>query len=216
MPKAMIFDMDGLLIDSEPFWHKSHIEVLQSVGVSGITEDMVRQVAGFRPTEAINHWYKLYAWSSPSVEDITKKLVSNVEKLIKKEGAALPGAVETLKAVSDKNIPVAIASSSPEKLIKVVIDKLDIARYINLIHSGEFEPYGKPHPGIFITTAKKLGVSVEDCLVFEDSFNGVLAAKAAKMKCIAVPEKKNLSDKRFCIADLVLESLNKWSYNHWI
>jgi sugar-phosphatase len=97
-------------------------------------------------------------------------------------------------------------------LIEAVVDKLQIRKYFEVLWSAEFEPFGKPHPGIFITTAKKLQVNPIDCLVFEDSINGVIAAKAARMRCIAIPEEATFNDVRFAIADEKLVSLTAYNF----
>jgi sugar-phosphatase len=95
------------------------------------------------------------------------------------------------------------------RLIEAVTNKLNIRNYFDVMWSAEFEPYGKPHPGIFLSTANKLQTTPENCLVFEDAINGVLAAKAAKMYCIAVPEEATYHDLRFAIADKKIKSLTQ-------
>jgi sugar-phosphatase len=93
------------------------------------------------------------------------------------------------------------------RLIEAVVSKLEIKHYFDFCYSAEFEPFGKPHPGIFITAAYKLNAKHHECLVLEDSVNGVIAAKAARMLCFAVPEKEKFMDPKFSIADLTLKSL---------
>ena len=127
--------------------------------------------------------------------------------MIVENAQALAGVYTLLDELKQQNIPMALASSSAMSLIEAVVDKLNIRNYFQLLWSAEYEPFGKPHPGIFITTAKKLGVLPSQCLVFEDSVNGVIAAKAARMKCIAVPDSASLNDPRFAIADITVSSL---------
>ena len=103
---------------------------------------------------------------------------------------------------------MAIASSSYLKIIEAVVKRLKLKGFFDVIYSAEFEKYGKPNPGTFLTTAEKLGVSPMKCLVFEDSLNGVIAAKAARMITIAVPEFDN---PKFIIADKILNSLEEWN-----
>ncbi len=109
---------------------------------------------------------------------------------------------------------MALASASYFKLINATLNKLELRDQFNVIHSAEIEPYGKPHPGIFLTTAKNLGVDPEFCLVFEDSLNGVIAAKAARMKCVCVPDPAFRNDTRFSIADIILNSLEEWNESY--
>ena len=115
----------------------------------------------------------------------------------------------------EKKVPVALASSSPLRLIEKLMRHYGIYDQFDLVRSAEFEPYGKPHPAVFITTASKLHINPLRCLVFEDSFNGVLAAKAARMKCVAVPEMRVYNQPRFAIADLKLPSLLEFDAACW-
>jgi len=108
---------------------------------------------------------------------------------------------------------MSIASSSHMDLIDAVVDTLKIRQDMQVLQSAEYEPYGKPHPGVYLSAAKALGYIPKNCLVFEDSPNGVLAAKAAQMMCIAVPSKDVKNDKRFVIADKVISSLEDFSFS---
>ena len=102
---------------------------------------------------------------------------------------------------------MALASSTPHRLIRTVLDHIGLSHSFEVISSAEDERYGKPHPAVFLTAADALAVPPERCLVFEDSPAGVLAAKAAKMRCIAVPEESERASPLIAIADLVLDSL---------
>lgn len=210
MIKAVIFDMDGLLIDSEPLWQEAEIEVLTKVGVP-LTAEMTVQTMGFRTDEVINYWHRKYPWTTPSQHDVSKELDKTVIELIKARGKAKDGVNEAIAVCESMKLPIAIASSSPILLIQVVLEKLDIHDKVQAFYSAHDEEYGKPHPAVYIRTAKELGIHPEHCLAFEDSANGVLSAKAAKMKCIAIPEKHMLDDKRFGVADIILPSLLDFS-----
>ncbi len=206
--KAIIFDMDGLLIDSEPYWKIAEQEVFGRLGLN-LNDDLLRQVMGFRLSEVVKHWYAYQPWSNPNFEQTEQDILDCMQAHIRQNGRPMPGVYEVLQTVHEHNIPMAIASSSAMSLIEAVVAKLNIGHYFNLLWSAEYEPYGKPHPGIFISTAQKLAISPADCLVLEDSINGVLAAKAARMKCIAVPETATWNDPRFAIADLKIASLEE-------
>lgn len=210
MIEAIIFDMDGLLIDSEPIWQEAEILVLNKVGVP-LTKEMTTQTMGLRTDEVIEYWHRKYPWDTPSQQNVCKELDDTVVELIKSKGVAKEGVREAISVCKEAGLPIAIASSSSTILIKTVVNKLGISGEIDVIHSAHDESYGKPHPAVYISTAKDLQVHPNHCLTFEDSANGVLSAKAAKMKCIAIPEPEARNDKRFGIADIILHSLKEFT-----
>ena len=109
---------------------------------------------------------------------------------------------------------MALASSSPMQLIHAVVEKLNIVSQLSIIQSAENEALGKPHPSVFLSTAHALGVPPVNCLVFEDSVNGVIAALAARMKVVAIPDTEQSNDPRFVVAHLRLPSLEAFSKTH--
>jgi mannitol-1-/sugar-/sorbitol-6-/2-deoxyglucose-6-phosphatase len=215
MIKAVILDMDGLLIDSEPIWEEAELAAFTKVGVP-LTSEMTKQTMGLRVDEVVQYWFTRYPWKKETQKKVEAEIVGKVIELIQEKGVSCKGVNELISMLRNKNIPLAIASSSQTEIIKAVVSKLGIGKVIEVVHSAEHEPYGKPHPAVYITTAEKLGVLPQDCLAFEDSPNGVLAAKAAKMKCIAVPDAKMKDDKRFCIADRVINSLLEFTLDDFI
>jgi beta-phosphoglucomutase-like phosphatase (HAD superfamily) len=134
-----------------------------------------------------------------------------VIELIRQKGVAKEGVGETIALCQAAGLPMAVASSSSVPLIQTVLEKLGIRDNIKIIHSAHDETHGKPHPAVYISTAKTLGVEPSHCLAFEDSVNGVLAAKSAKMKCIAVPEPDSINNKSFGCADIILTSLHDFN-----
>lgn len=213
MIKAAIFDMDGLLIDSEPFWRKAETTVFNTVGIK-LTETMMKQTMGLRVDAVVDHWFRRYPWKiPPSKQAIAKGIDETVIELINAHGKPLEGVYEALVLCKSLHLPIAIASSSSLRLIEVVIEKISIKKDIAVICSAHNEAYGKPHPAVYLTTLKELtktlhtDLHAEECVVFEDSIHGVIAAKAARMHCIAIPHPEERTDKRFAVADHVLNSL---------
>jgi len=204
--KAVIYDMDGVIIDSEPLWREAEILTFGKVGFT-FTEDMCRETMGMRLFEVVEYWYNKTPWEGMTIKEVEKELLKTVTSLITKRGVALKGVKESLDFFKSKNYKIALASSSAMKLIITVINKLELVDYFDVINSAENLPYGKPHPEIFIKTAKELSELPVNCLVIEDSFNGLIAAKAALMKTIVVPDKESKNDTRFNIADFKLNSL---------
>ena len=104
---------------------------------------------------------------------------------------------------------MAVASSSAMRLIKATVKKLKLESYFDLLVSAEHETHGKPHPAVFLRTAEMLNARPDKCLVIEDSYNGLLAAKAGKMKCIVVPYPEDFENPKLVIADWKLNSLEQ-------
>jgi len=208
MIKAVIFDMDGLLIDSEPLWRKAEMEVFAKVGIR-LTEDDCKETMGYRLNEVVDLWYARQPWEGLSKREIEEGILDRVSELILSKGKIMEGVNKTIQSCMDLNLKMAIASSSPMKLIMSVVKLLGMERNFDVLHSAEFEPYGKPHPAVFISTAKKLGVSGHNCLVLEDSLHGVISALAAKMKVVAIPDPLQFSNPKFKVADRVFKSLSE-------
>lgn len=206
----VIFDMDGLLIDSEPYWKIAEKKVFGKHGLE-LTDELLRQVMGFRLNEVVKHWYDYQPWENPDLIQTELEVLQTVKDLIVDYAGAMPGVYELIQHLKNKGYKIALASSSSMILIEAVVDKLEIRSYFDLLWSAQYEEYGKPHPAIFISVARQLNVPVQKCLVFEDAINGVIAAKAAKMKCVAVPEEATFNDPRFIIADLKIATLEALS-----
>ncbi len=135
--------------------------------------------------------------------------------LVREEGRLQPGARRTVEHCAARGLPLAIASSSQYRLIELVLRHFELDRYFGVVHSAEDEPYGKPHPGVFLTAADRLGVAAPRVLVWEDAPAGVLAAKAARMACVAVPEPADRHHPAFGIADATLGSLEEVDEPLW-
>jgi len=208
--KAAIFDMDGLLIDSEPLWQEAGIETLSGFGIS-LTLEQYHTSTGLRTAEWVAHWFRQFAVSQDHAAEAIDTIIRKAIEKIAAEGVALPGSSEILEFFSNKNIKTGLATSSPMSLVDVVVDKLQIRHYFKVMSSAEHLPYGKPHPQVFLDCASALGVLPEACIVFEDSFNGMIAAKAAKMKCVIVPAREQFSQPRWAAADLKLTTLEEFT-----
>jgi sugar-phosphatase len=204
----MIFDMDGLLIDTEPIWRRSETEVFDRLGLQ-LTEEQLLETMGVRVAEVVRLWYARHPWRGPSCDEVTRQIEDAVIEQVLSEGEAKPGVYGALELGSAAGLPIAIASSSSEELILAVVQRLGIGHHIDLICSAVAEPEGKPHPAVYLTAARGLNVPPESCLALEDSPNGVLSAKAAGMFCVAVPDPLLSADPRMQQADLRLESLEE-------
>jgi sugar-phosphatase len=203
--RAVIFDMDGLLIDSEPLWVRAEIEVFGGAGVK-LTEDDCASTKGLRVDDVVAYWHARRRFDATPA-DVEARLVARVVELVRSEGQALPGVDAALGAAMKNAKHLALASSSPLPIIEAALARLGLVDAFGVVQSAQREPYGKPHPGIFLRTAERLGVSPLECVVLEDSLTGVVAAKAARMGCIAVPFDHPEHDARFILADAIVGSL---------
>jgi HAD superfamily hydrolase (TIGR01509 family) len=203
---AVIFDLDGLLIDSEPLWRQAEIEVFGSLGLR-LTEAQVRQTMGLRIDDAVRHWWDRHPWSGPPPVEVERAVTARVAELITDSGEAMPGALEAVDLCGRRSLPVAVCSGSYAVVIVAALRRLGIESEVSVWHSAEWEPVGKPHPGAYLSTAAKLGIDPTACLALEDSFNGAISAKAARMRVVAVPEPSTLGSPRWGFCDAVLASL---------
>lgn len=204
--ETVIFDMDGLLIDSEPLWQEAGAETLALYNIH-LTHEQYITTTGLRTPEWIDYWIRFFDIKNANKQEAIQRIENAALQKIVERGQPMPGVYEILNICKNQNLNIAIASSSPTKLIQTVIEKLNIQSFIQHFTSAEALPFGKPHPQVFIECAEALRTSPQHCLVFEDSFNGMIAAKAAKMKCIVVPEPSSFDQLRWHAADGKLKSL---------
>jgi sugar-phosphatase len=213
MVKAAIFDMDGLLIDSEPLWQEAEISVFRSIGVP-LTKKLCRETLGVRLDGVVRHWYQRYPWSGESLEMVETRVLEEVSRLIVDRGRPMPGVTATIDTLIAENYELAVASSSPLQLIYTALDKFNLLGHFSVLHSAEAEGEGKPNPAVYCSAMSRLGADPGDCIAFEDSAIGVRAAKSAGAWVIAVPDPADTSSPAFNDADVVLSSLTDFSMDH--
>ena len=204
--KAIIFDMDGVISDTEPLWQQAENEIFGSLGVE-LTPAMLHSTMGLRCDEVVEKWYAFQPWKGKSQAAVHDEIVDRVIELVIAKAVIFPGVKAVIAEVKAAGLKLALASSSPMRLIEAMTKHFGIYEEFEFLHSAEYEAFGKPHPAVYIHTAQQIGVSPMNCAAIEDSFNGLLAAKAAKMRCILVPDPAHRNDPRWAIADLVLDSL---------
>ena len=204
--KAVIFDMDGVLIDSEPMWKIAMEEVFQEVGCNLTKKDFEKTV-GLRLDEVISYWYLHSPWKNVKPKEVVQKIILRMVDLIKQNGKPLDGVIESLTFFKNKGLKIGLATSSYEILIDTVLEVLNIKHFFDKTHSAEHESNGKPHPAVYLHTASELNVLPNECMVIEDSINGVIAGKAAQMYVICIPEKTHQPNPKLILADETFENL---------
>ncbi len=143
---------------------------------------------GLRIDDAVRHWWDRHPWEGPPPVEVERIVTARVAELITDSGEPMPGALEAVDLCRRRSLPVAVCSGSYAVVIEAALRRLGIESEVTVWHSAEWEPVGKPHPGAYLSTAAKLGIDPTACLAVEDSFNGAISAKAARMRVVAVPE----------------------------
>jgi sugar-phosphatase len=204
--KAAIFDMDGLLIDSEPLWYEAAVDVFRPLGIE-LTPELYASSIGLRTKEFVENWFQRYQVDMSLAEQATKDINDTVVGKIQAKGEAMPGVYGVLELLKREGFSIGLATSSPSRLIDVVVDKLQIREHFSVFSSAEHLTHGKPHPQVYLDCAGAMGIHPVQCVCFEDSFHGLIAAKAARMTCIVVPFPEFRGQPRFQAADILLHSL---------
>ena len=204
--EAVIFDMDGVLIDSEPLWKIAMEKVFSELGCALSKKDFQKTV-GLRIDEVISYWNKDQKLGISNEKKVEDDIINRMIKLVRENPVPLTGVLDTLVFLKKNKLKIGLATSSPNSLLRAVLDGLKIDQYFDVAHSAEFEEFGKPHPAVYINTAKRMNVIPEKCLVIEDSLNGIVSGKAAKMKVVCIPEKTHVKDPRLNVADFMFEDM---------
>jgi mannitol-1-/sugar-/sorbitol-6-/2-deoxyglucose-6-phosphatase len=212
---AAIFDMDGLMVDSEPFWKRAERECFAEVGIH-ITEEMSKVTAPMTTAEVAAYWYAYRPWKGRSTLDLERAVISRVRDLIDTHADALPGVRDTLRACRARGWRTGLASNSPLALCKHVVGALRLHGAFDVILAADQVALGKPAPDIYLETARRVGVPPARCLVFEDSVSGVRAAREAGMTVVAIPSPGQIFDSTLHAPHAVFPSLSVFWKTHFV
>lgn len=183
--RALIFDMDGVLVDSEPLHLLAYQELFGPHGIE-YTEEHNREFLGCKDIAMAEILVERWALTH-TPEEIVQSKENILARMLREDAKIRPGVIQLLEQAEALKIPCAVASSATLPTIQLVVDVLGIRNYFRFLTSGDEVPNGKPAPDVFLLAAQRLGVAPAHCLVIEDTFNGIKAAKAAEMFCIAIP-----------------------------
>ena len=210
---AVIFDIDGLLINSEPLWNKAAAHIFQQYGFI-LSETQYALTTGLRSKEFVAHWLHVNEIPSSEFERAENRIIEAALSLIDKEANLMPGVEHIFQFFLKRDFKIGLATSSPAALIEWVKDKLGIRNFIQASCSAQHLVYAKPHPQVYLDCADALQTSPNACLCFEDSFYGMIAAKAARMSCVVIPSAEHAKLDHWGAADLKLSSLQNFGALH--
>ena len=203
---AVIFDMDGVLIDSEPLWKIAMEKVFSALGCQ-LSKNDFQKTVGLRIDEVITYWNKDQNLGIQDVSLVETAIIDQMIESVTESPVPLIGVIDTLKFLKSKKVKIGLATSSPERLMIAVLEGLKIKDFFNVAHSAQLEDIGKPHPALYLNAAQKLKVDSKKCLVIEDSLNGVISGMSAKMKVVCIPEKTHLKEPRLMVSDYQYEDM---------
>jgi HAD superfamily hydrolase (TIGR01509 family) len=205
-PAAAIFDMDGVLVDSNPFHLRKWMDFLNQHGIPYRPEELAGRVLG-PGSDASIRFYLGPQLSDSEVSRLSEELEEGFRRVFRPHAKPLPGVVALMAGLRGAGIPLAVASSAMAKNVEFIVDVLGLRSYFHCLVSGDEVIHSKPHPEIYLKTAEKLGVEPAACVTFEDSYAGVESAKRAGMKCVAIASTFSLAELRqHTQADLTIQS----------
>lgn len=206
--KAIIFDMDGLLVNSEIVWHEAETELIEGRGHT-YTQEARELIIGLRVDEFLAKLRDHYQLSE-TVDELVAELNGRMLELIPIKVDPMPGAAEIVQYVVENNIPRAIASNSSKAIIDTTLESQRWGEIFQVRCTADDEKMGKPAPDVYLTAARRLGFDPSECLVLEDSVNGAGGAVAAGMTCFAVPDVSHSTKEKFSqITPYVFDSLHE-------
>ena len=205
---AVIFDLDGVLADSEQWWNQIDAKLLAEHGVN-YRGEYHRNVLGVSYQLAVE-FYKNAFHISASVEELIRRRGEIATDLFANRVGLFPSAKTTLEQLREMKLHLAVATSSLSASARPLMDRTGIRSLFSVVVTGDEVQQGKPHPDIYLRAAKKLGISPEACLVIEDALAGIAAGKAANMRVAAIPDTRFVDPREYEMkADYVLESLSE-------
>lgn len=204
---AAIFDMDGLLIDSEPLWDQAEMDVFSTLNIDLTRRSELPDTLGLRIDQVVRMWHETLPWNGPSQEEVTQRIITRALNLVEETRPLLPGVEQALKLCRAEGLKIGLASASPLHMLERVLELFELGSYFDVLASAEALPYSKPHPQVYLDAAARLGVDPLNCVTLEDSINGMVATKAARMRSIVIPAKEYADDARWTLANVKLGSL---------
>jgi len=185
LPAAVIFDMDGVLVDSNPFHLEKWADFLNQHHIAYNPDELPKLILGHRNDTALRYFFG-ESLSQEESDRLSEELEETFRRVFKAHAKPLTGLRDLVMECQNASVPMAVASSAMMKNVDFVVDALGFRPYFRYLVSGDEVSHAKPDPEVYLKAARKLGFSPEDCVAFEDSFVGIESAKRAGMKCVAI------------------------------
>ena len=176
------------------------------IGINLCYDDIL-QTTGLRIDQVVSYWYQCCPWDNYDNEQTSKLIVDQVVKQILNSGKPINGVMQALVFCRENGLKIGLATSSSHAIVKATLNKLNIMHFFDSIHSAEYLAFGKPHPEVYLNCAHELNIPPSQCIAIEDSFNGLIAARAANMQTIAIPATEQQHESKWIIAHKQLVSL---------
>lgn len=206
-----LFDMDGLILDTEPLWGVAMQNVCDHYQLP-LDSKIFRYTTGLRIDEVTAFWKKHLNWPTDLNSDtLANEIVDEIILLAIKQAKVLPGILPLLKTMKENAIPTAVVTSSPNRMLHKLMQHFQLEDYFNAFFSAQDVTYGKPHPDVYIKALHHFHSSPYDAIAFEDSVNGMIAARSAKIQTVVVPEPAKFNDKAFGLAEIKVRSMEEIS-----
>src|SRR2546430_6863668 len=204
--RAVIFDLDGVLADSEPWWNQIDASLLAEYGAT-YRGEYHREVLGVSYPLAIDFYKKAFGIIA-SAEEMMRRRGEIAMEFFANDVGLFPNAKEVLQQLREMNVRLALATSSVSSSARPFLDRHQLTKFFEVIITGDEIERGKPEPDIYLRAAEKLGVPENECLVIEDALSGIAAGKAAGMRVAAIPDTRFVNPRDYeKEADYVLGSL---------
>jgi len=206
--RAVIFDLDGVLADSELWWSEIDAKLLAQYGVN-YRGEYHRNVLGVSYRLAVEFYKKVFDLSVPAEEMMRQRAEIAIDFFANRVGL-FPSAKRVLKELRQMNLRLAVATSSVSASVRPFLNRHNLTSSFDVIVTGDEIERGKPQPDIYLRAAEKLSLAADACLVIEDALSGIAAAKAAKMRVAAIPDTRFVDPREFeKEADYLLSSLSE-------
>lgn len=206
MIKAVIFDMDGTLIDSQPIWYQVSTDFFQQNGFPVTMDDMIK-LTGSPVAKLVDYVLQTHGQKDKERAQLIMGLMDYAVSEILAAKPLMPNVKEVLAQLKQQGIKMAVASASPRNMLQGIVDSCGIAEYFDYLASAEELDYNKPHPAVYLHAAQQLSINPTECFAVEDSVLGMISGKAATMKTVVIPAQAEWDDPRWTLADFKLTNI---------